>query len=305
MIFRWPWVIGWAQKLSSDEVNVSDIEIFRTILTEFPYALLGSLVAALLCAYLGVYVVSKRVVFVGATLTQVAVTGIAFSHLPFTDFDPVYGSMGFTVLVTMLYLGLNLVFMYATPLETMKGVIAVGSLAASRLFGSRIAGVFSLLMALALVSTVNAMVTIGPRVYYAMARRGAFFRFAARVHPKWRTPVPAVLSQGLCAMLLTVTPFPQLVIYIAFSLTFFTVMSVASLFVFRRRPGWRRLAAVGVAFPLIPVAFIAVGTWMILYGVMLEPKVSAAAIATIASGAALYRLTERTRARQALAGQGH
>jgi APA family basic amino acid/polyamine antiporter len=148
-------------------------------------------------------------------------------------------------------------------------------------------------------------VTIGPRVYYAMARQGAFLRFAARVHPAWRTPVPAVLSQGLCAMLLTVTPFPQLVIYIAFSLTFFTVMSVASLFVFRRRPGWRRLAAVSVAFPLIPVAFIAVGTWMILYGVMLEPKVSAAAIATIASGAALYRLTERTRARQALAGQGH
>ncbi|MEK7283824.1 MAG: amino acid permease [Acidobacteriota bacterium] len=210
-----------------------------------------------------------------------------------------------TVLVTMLYLGLNLVFMYATPLETMKGVLAVGSLAASRLFGSRIAGVFSLLMALAIASTVNAMVTIGPRVYYAMARQGAFFRFAARVHPTWRTPVPAVLSQGLCAMLLTVTPFPQLVIYIAFSLTFFTVMSVASLFVFRRQPGWRRLAAVSVAFPLIPVAFIAVGTWMILYGVMLEPKVSAAAIATIASGAALYRLTERTRARQALAGQGH
>jgi len=205
--------------------------------------------------------------------------------------------VGGTVLVTVLYLGLNLVFVYGTPLESMKGVLAVGSLAASRLFGSGIAGVFSLLMALAIVSTVNAMVTIGPRVYYAMARQGAFFRFAAQVHPKWRTPVPAVLSQGLCAMLLTVTPFPRLVIYIAFSLTFFTVMSVASLFVFRRRPGWRRLAAVGVAFPLIPVAFIAVGAWMILYGVMLEPKVSAAAIATIASGAALYRLMERRRSR--------
>ncbi len=203
-----------------------------------------------------------------------------------------------TVLVTLLYLGLNLAFIYGTPLESMKRVLAVGSLAASRLFGSGVAGVFSLLMALAIVSTVNAMVTIGPRVYYAMAQRGAFFKFAARVHSTWRTPVPAVLSQGLCAMLLTVTPFPQLVIYIAFSLTFFTVMSVASLFVFRRRPEWRRLASVDVAFPLIPVGFIAVGTWMIVYGVMLEPKVSAAAIATIASGAALYRLMERRRSRR-------
>jgi len=62
-----------------------------------------------------------------------------------------------------------MVFIYATRLETMKGVIAIGSLSASNLFGTRIAGTFSALMALSIVSTVNAMVTIGPRVYYAMA----------------------------------------------------------------------------------------------------------------------------------------
>lgn len=106
---------------------MSDIEIFRTILTEFPFALLGSLVAALLCGYLGVYVVSKRVVFVGATLTQVAVAGIAFSHLPFTDFEPVYGSMVFTVLVTMLFAWM--LQSKSVPRDTILGASFVAAIA--------------------------------------------------------------------------------------------------------------------------------------------------------------------------------
>src|SRR5579864_7127594 len=66
-----------------------------------------------------------------------------------------------TAIVAALYVGLNLIFIYSTPLENMKGVIAVGSLAASNLFGPRIAGLFAALMALSIISTVNAEVTIG------------------------------------------------------------------------------------------------------------------------------------------------
>src|ERR1043166_2933219 len=80
-----------------------------------------------------------------------------------------------TAIVAILYVALNTVFIYSTPLEKMKGVIAIGSLSAQNLFGAQIAGVFSVLMALALASTVNAEVTIGPRVYYAMAKNRAFF----------------------------------------------------------------------------------------------------------------------------------
>ncbi len=57
----------------------------------------------------------------------------------------------------------------------MKGVIAVGSLAAQNLFGPGVAGVFAALMAICIMSTVNAEVTVGPRVYYAMAQNRAFF----------------------------------------------------------------------------------------------------------------------------------
>lgn len=198
-----------------------------------------------------------------------------------------------TGLVALVFLALNVVFIYAAPLEHMKGELAVGALAATRLFGPEVAGAFSLLMAVSLVATVNAMVTIGPRVYYAMAQNKAFFRAAARVHPRWRTPVVAIFWQGLCAMLMTLTSFPNLIIYIGFSLTFFAVLSVASLFAFRRRPGWQKLRVVSFAWPLLPALFTAVGAITIAYGVTLEWRVSLAAIVTITAGALVYHFRFR------------
>jgi APA family basic amino acid/polyamine antiporter len=194
-----------------------------------------------------------------------------------------------TLVVTVLYAALNIVFIYATPLEKMKGVLAIGSLSADNLFGSGIGGTFAILMALAIVSTVNAMIIVGPRVYYAMARNKAFFQSAATVHPRWHTPVNAIVIQGAFAMLMTLTPFPALVVYIGMSLTLFTVLSVASVFVFRRRGGWQRLPAVNFAWPLIPLAYILVGTCMMAYGIYWQPKASLSALATVAVGALVYR----------------
>jgi APA family basic amino acid/polyamine antiporter len=201
-----------------------------------------------------------------------------------------------TGIVAVLYLGLNLIFIYATPLEQMKGEIAIGSISARNLFGLNVGGAFSALMALCLVSTVSAQVTIGPRVYYAMAKNRAFFSAAANVHPRWRTPVVAIISQGLCAILMTATPFPDLVIYIGMSLTLFTVLSVASVFVFRRsRPGWQRLRALEFAWPLIPASYILVGAGMVVFGLVQHPWASLSAFGTIGAGALVYHFGIRPR----------
>ena len=201
-----------------------------------------------------------------------------------------------TAIVAVLYLGLNLIFIYATPLEQMKGEIAIGGISARNLFGLNVGGAFSALMALCIVSTVSAQMTIGPRVYYAMAKNRAFFAAAAKVHPRWRTPVVAIVSQGLCAILMTATPFPDLVIYIGMSLTLFTVLSVASLFVFRRtRPGWQRLRALEFAWPLIPASYIVVGAGMVAFGIVQHPWASVSAFGTIGAGALVYRFGIRPR----------
>ena len=192
--------------------------------------------------------------------------------------------------VAALYLAINVVYIYSTPLESMKGEIAVGSLAASNLFGPKIAAAFSALLGLCIISTVNAMVTVGPRVYYAMAKNRAFFSAAAAVHPRWHTPVFAILSQGLCAMLMTLTPFSELVVYIGWSLTLFTVLAVGSLWVFRRnRPGWQRLRALDFAYPLIPAAYVIFGCCMMAYGIIVTPGPSLTALATVVVGIVVYR----------------
>jgi len=199
-----------------------------------------------------------------------------------------------TGIVAALYLGLNLIYIYSTPLEVMKGQTAIGDLAADRLFGPQVVGAFAALMALCIVSTVSAEVTIGPRVYYAMAKNKAFFSAAAKVHPRWHTPVFAILSQGLCAMAMTLTSFPQLFVYIAMSLTLFTTLSVAALMKFRRtQPGWQRLRAVSFGYPLIPVCYLLVGAAMMIYGVLQQPVASLAALATVGAGALVYRFRIR------------
>jgi basic amino acid/polyamine antiporter, APA family len=200
-----------------------------------------------------------------------------------------------TMLVAALFIALNVLFIYAVPLDDMKGVVAVGALAARHLFGPAVAGVFSAAMALSLLATVNAEVTIGPRVYYAMAKNGAFFSMAAKVDPRWHTPVIAILCQGVCSILMTVSPFLNLLLYIGLLLNFFAVLSVGSLFVFRRRAGWQKLKVVSFAYPLLPVFFVAVGLWMTILGVMLRPEVSAAAVFTVAAGAIVYHFRLRTK----------
>ena len=91
-------------------------------------------------------------------------------------------------------------------------------------------------------------------------------------------------------------PFRELVLYIGMSLTLFTVLAVASVFVFRRRqPGWQRLRAVDFAFPLIPASYILVGAAMIVFGVILAPQASLIAFATLGAGALVYRFGVRSR----------
>lgn len=194
-----------------------------------------------------------------------------------------------TVTVAVLYLLFNVVFIYALPLSQMKGVLAIGSVTAKALFGGEVAGVFSALLAVSLMSTVNAMVTIGPRLYYAMAKNGAFLPVAARIHPQWRTPVPAILFQGGCAMLMTLVNFGNLMTYIGYLLNLFAMLAVASLFWLRRRNDWQKLPVVSFAFPLVPLLFVAPGLWLVIAGLRFAPVISALAGATLVSGALVYR----------------
>ena len=100
-------------------------------------------------------------------------------------------------------------------------------------------------------------------------------------------------------MLMTLTPFPQLVVYVGFMLNFFAVMSVVALCLLRRRSGWRKLRVVSFCYPLFPALFVLVGCWMIFYGVQLKPIISLAAVVTVVTGALVYHLRLKSHAPKA------
>jgi APA family basic amino acid/polyamine antiporter len=195
-----------------------------------------------------------------------------------------------TLFVAVVYTLLNILYIYASPLESMKGVIAVGAHTATALFGERVGGIFSAAMAAALLATVNAMCMVGPRVYYAMAKDGAFFAAAARVHPRWRSPWIAVLAQGACCVVLILTgTFESLAYYIGFTLFLFSALSVLALLRFRKRPGWKRSPWVDIAFPFIPVMYGAMNVWVFVYFVQARSWEALWSLLTVAAGAVIHR----------------
>jgi APA family basic amino acid/polyamine antiporter len=207
-----------------------------------------------------------------------------------------------TIVVAALYAALNVLYIYANSLETMKGVVAVGAQAAESLFGGRGGGVFSGAMAASLLATVNAMSMIGPRVYYAMARNGAFFSVAAKVHPRWNSPWVAVLAQGLCCCVLILTgTFESLVYYIGFTLFLFSALSVLALLKFRRRQGWKRSRWVSLAYPLIPLVYVVMNAWVFVYFAQLRSWEALWSLLTVVGGALVYHFYIRRRSAPASA----
>jgi basic amino acid/polyamine antiporter, APA family len=196
-----------------------------------------------------------------------------------------------TLLVACLYVALNILYVYSSPLGDLKGVVAVGAKASTALFGERVGGLFSAAMALSLLATVNAMCMIGPRVYYAMARSGAFFHAAATVHPKWNSPWVAVIAQGICCVVLILTgTFQSLANYIGFTLFLFSALSVLALFKFRRRPGWKRSRWVSIGYPLIPLAYVSMNAWVVYFS---WNRAALWSLLTIAAGAIIYHFYGR------------
>ena len=184
--------------------------------------------------------------------------------------------------VVLLYAGLNVLFLYAQPAGEMSGVIAVGGLAAGRLFGPSFEAVLSLLIAFALFSSLSAFIILGPRVYYSMARDGYFFRSVAKLHPVFGAPSRAVALQGLIAMVIVISgSFDQILTYMGFSLGVFPILAVLGVFKLRRTG---RSVVRMPGYPFAPALYIAAGASILVLGFLRSPGPSGVALLTLAAG---------------------
>ena len=196
-----------------------------------------------------------------------------------------------TALVAFLYMALNVAYIYALPLDSLKGVLPVGATAAVALFGERVGALFAGMLGLALLASVSAMSVVGPRVYYAMAQDGCFPSGAAAIHPRWGTPARAIAWQAALSAILALTgTFEALVYYIGFALILFAALAVGGLWRLRRRPDWRRLGTVSWYYPAIPGVFVLASAWMLAWTLWVRPREAGWGLLTVACGGLLYRL---------------
>jgi APA family basic amino acid/polyamine antiporter len=197
-----------------------------------------------------------------------------------------------TIIVMILYLGINILYVYGINPEAMKGVISIGGLAMGNLFGKSAEILFSILIAFALFSSLSAFIIIGPRVYYSMAKDGLFFKSAARIHKKFQVPSNSILLQCSIAIILVLSgTFEQVLTYMGFALGIFPVLTVLGIWKLRKNnPEALRIKG----FPVPQIIYIAAGILILVLSFLERPLESSVALLTVIIGIPVYFIFKKT-----------
>jgi APA family basic amino acid/polyamine antiporter len=160
---------------------------------------------------------------------------------------------------TAIYLAVNAVYLYAIPVEALRGEPNAGQAAARALFGDAGGTLLALFVLASILGTLNATVLVGPRIAYAMALDRLFFAGVDRAHAVFRTPSVAIGVQGAVAtaILCLLGTFERALDYTTFAILLATMADVAALFRLRRaRPDQPRpYRAWG--YPVVPALYFA------------------------------------------------
>jgi basic amino acid/polyamine antiporter, APA family len=203
--------------------------------------------------------------------------------------------IGGTLFVAVLYVLLNFVFLYTVPVSEMAGKIEIGAIFAGRIFGPAGGRIMGGVIALLLLSNISAMTLAGPRVSKVLGEDYYLFRGLAK-HTKKEVPALAVFIQGVLSMVYILTStFEQVMIFVGFTLNLFTFMTVLGVMVMRRkRPDLPRPYRT-LGYPVIPVIFLAIQTWIMVYGLLYRPKESLAGVGITALGLLVFAIDRKVR----------
>jgi len=199
--------------------------------------------------------------------------------------------------VIIVYLLLNLLYLYVVPVDqlaTVKG--SVLDVIADRLLGGMAGNIMGVVALISLAATISAMSFAGPRVYFAMARDGVFFRRAARVHPQYRTPANSIVAQAIWSSVLVLSAGADaLVNYTGFAIMLFSGLAVAGLFVLRRRNPDEPRPFRAWGYPVAPAIFVIGSLLIVLNAIREAPVSSLTGMGIMAAGLPLYFWMRRSR----------
>jgi len=202
----------------------------------------------------------------------------------------ILGTLG----ITLLYVLINVIYLYALPIEEMKGVIRIAERSSAALFGGSAAALISVAVIISVFGSLNGSILAGPRVYYAMAQDRLFFHRVAKVHPRFRTPSFAILIQAVWASVLALSgTFEQIITFVIFVSILFWIAAAASVFTLRKkRPDLPRPYKTW-GYPVMPVVFIIASSGILLNTLIEKPVESLAGVGLTVMGIPIYYYWKR------------
>ncbi|MFL5514792.1 MAG: APC family permease, partial [Gemmatimonadales bacterium] len=194
------------------------------------------------------------------------------------------------IIVVVVYLSANLAYLRVLGLGGLAASTAPAAEVMERLLGPRGAGLIAAGIAISSFGFLNLVILVTPRVFQAMAADGVFLPRLARLHPVYQTPADAILLQAGWAILLILSgSFAQLVDYVTFGDWIFFGLTVAGLFVYRRRD--RGAPATGFrtpGYPLTPALFVLAAAYVVVSAIAANPRNAALGSVLIALGVPVY-----------------
>ncbi len=191
--------------------------------------------------------------------------------------------------VMALYILANVAYMNVLSVEEIAATDRVAAVVAERVFGPAGGTIISATILISILGALNAGILTGPRVYFAQARDGLFFRKFAEVHPRFETPALAVLLQGVWAAILSLSgSYVGLFSFAMFAAWVFYGLAVLGVIVLRvKRPEWERPYRMW-GYPVTPMLFGVASLLLVINTLVTKPLPSLAGLALIASGLPVY-----------------
>jgi APA family basic amino acid/polyamine antiporter len=198
-------------------------------------------------------------------------------------------------LLTLIYLVVNVAYLYTLPISELAGVSRVAERAATVLVGTGGASFVALTVVVSTFGCNAAAILAGSRLLFAMARDGVFLPVAARVHERYRTPHVAIVALSSWAALLAVSgTYEQLFTYVAFASILLHMIGAVGVFRLRRlQPDHPRPYRVW-AYPIVPIVFIVTSAAFVLNTLVERPVQSLAGLGFLALGVPVYLWTKRS-----------
>lgn len=196
-----------------------------------------------------------------------------------------------TAVSMALYLAATMGYLYVLPFEAVAASSRVAADTMKAAVGVAGGTMISLLILLSVTGAANGMTLSGPRAYYAMAHDGLFFQALKRIHPRWGTPVLAIVVQAVWASVLALSGrYDQLFTYVIFAAWLFYGLTVAGVIVLRcKHPEWHRPYKVW-GYPVVPALFAVAAFAIVVATLVSSPRESAWGLAIVLLGVPVYFL---------------